>query len=68
MLVVPCDVREVVQIGDSISIRVLEVFDDHVRLGDTTPSQVPEYQEHTLYVADAVEDGQSEDVFELVET
>lgn len=68
MLVVPCDVRDVVRIGDSVSIVVLEVFDDHVRLGVTSPGQTPAYQEHTLYLADAMCDEPSEDVFELVGT
>lgn len=68
MHVVSCDVRDVLQIGDSVCIQVLEVGDDHVRLGVTSPDQVPEYQEHTLYVADALIDEQSEDVFELVGT
>ncbi len=68
MLVVPCDVRDVVRIGDSVSIVVLEVFDDHIRLGVTSTDQVPEYQEHLLYVADAICDEPAEDVFELVET
>lgn len=68
MLVVSCDVRDVLQIGDSVSIQVLEVGDDHVRLGVTSPDQVPEYQERTLYVSSDVIDEQSEDVFELVGT
>jgi carbon storage regulator CsrA len=68
MLVVSCDVRNVVQIGDSVSIQVLEVGDDHVRLGVTSPDQIPRYQEHTLYIARDVIDEPSEDVFELVGT
>lgn len=68
MLVVSCDVRDVLQIGNSVSIQVLEVGDDHVRLGVTSPDQIPEYQEHTLYVASDVIDEPSEDVFELVGT
>ncbi|MBA3314245.1 MAG: carbon storage regulator [Planctomycetota bacterium] len=68
MLVVPCDVQDVVRIGDSVSVVVLEVFDDHVRLGVTSADQVPEYQEHTLYVAGAVSDEHSDDICELVGT
>lgn len=68
MLVVSCDVRDVLQIGDSVSIQVLEVGDDHVRLGVTSPDQIPEYQEHILYVACDVIDEPSEDVVELVGT
>jgi carbon storage regulator CsrA len=68
MLVVSCDVRDILQIGETISIQVLEVGDDHVRVGVTSPEQIPEYQEHTLYVSDALTDEQSEDVFELVGT
>jgi len=68
MLVVSCDVRDVLQIGESVRIQVLEVGDDHVRLGVTSPDQVPEYREHTLYVANDVIDEPSEDAFELVGT
>lgn len=68
MLVVSCDVRDVLQIGDAVSIQVLEVGDGHVRLGVTDPRQVPEYQEHTLSIAGDVIDEPSQDVFELVGT
>ena len=66
MHVVTCDVRDVLQIGDSVSIKILEVGDDHVRLGVTSPDQNPEYQEHTLRLTGELIDEESEDVFELV--
>ena len=53
MLVIPCRVRDELEIGDSISVVVLEVAGDHVRLGVTSPDQVPTYQEQTVYLSES---------------
>lgn len=36
-------------IGEDIVVTVLEVGEDHVRLGITSPGRTPEYREETLY-------------------
>jgi sRNA-binding carbon storage regulator CsrA len=51
-VVFSCGVRDEVRIGQSVSIVVLEVAEDHVRLGVTSPNQVPEYQEQVIYLTD----------------
>jgi hypothetical protein len=44
-------VEESLMIGDDISVTVLEICEDHVRLGITRLSDVPDYWEQTLYLA-----------------
>ncbi|MGC1273178.1 MAG: carbon storage regulator [Planctomycetaceae bacterium] len=51
-VVISCQAQDEVRIGDSVGIVVLEVTESHVRLGITSPHQVPEYQEQIIYVAD----------------
>jgi sRNA-binding carbon storage regulator CsrA len=53
MIEIACRVRDEVRIGESVRVVVLEVSDDHVRLGITSPHQVPEYQEQVIYLRDA---------------
>ncbi len=50
MHVVACHVRDELRIGESIRVAVLEVSDDRVRLGITSPFQNPEYQEQVIFV------------------
>ena len=58
-VVFSCGVQDELWIGDSVSIVVLEVAEDHVRLGVTSPHQVPEYQEQVIYLRDD-EDGETD--------
>ena len=58
-VVISCQVRDEVRIGDSVGIVVLEVTESHVRLGITSPDQVPEYQEQIISVADGF-DGETD--------
>jgi sRNA-binding carbon storage regulator CsrA len=51
-VVISCQVRDEVRIGDSVGVVVLEVTESHVRLGITSPDQFPEYQEQIVYVTD----------------
>lgn len=53
MHIFSCRVRDKVRIGNSMSVVVLDVAGDHVRLGVTTPGQIPEYQEEVIYLADS---------------
>ena len=55
-VVFSCGVQDEVRIGDSVSIVILEVAEDHVRLGVTSPHQVPEYQEQVIYLRDEFAD------------
>jgi len=59
-VVISCQVQDEVRIGDSVGIVILEVADNHVRLGITSPHQVPEYQEQVVYLTDA-SDEQADD-------
>lgn len=52
MHVISCRVRDEVCIGDSVRITVLEVGQDRIRLGVTSPHQFPEYQEQVVYLGD----------------
>ena len=49
-VVISCRVQDEVRIGETVSFMVLEVAEDHVRLGITSPDQVPEYQEQVIYL------------------
>lgn len=42
-------VNEGVVIGDDIHVTVLDIFNDHVRLGISSPNETPSYWEQTLY-------------------
>lgn len=52
MHVISCRVQDELLIGDETRVTVLEVGDDHVLLGITSPYQIPEYQEQVLYLSD----------------
>lgn len=54
-VVISCQVQDEVRIGDSVGIVILEVADNHVRLGITSPHQVPEYQEQVVYLTDTAD-------------
>lgn len=56
MHVLSCRVRDEVLIGDAVRIQILEVAEDHVRLGVHSPDQVPEYQEQIIYLTDLAGD------------
>ena len=58
MHLISCGVWDEVCIGDEIRVAILEVADDRIRLGITSPHQFPEYQEQVIYLDD--EDGESE--------
>lgn len=64
MHVLSCGIRDKVLIGDEVCIEVLEVAEDHVRIGVHSPDQYPEYQEQVLYVSD-ITDGESAEEFSL---
>ena len=55
MHVISCRVRDEICVGDSVRIAVLEVAEDRIRLGVTSPGQFPEYQEQVIYITDAAE-------------
>jgi hypothetical protein len=42
-------------IGDDIHVTVLDIHEDHVRLGISSPNDFPSYWEQTLYVDDTAE-------------
>ncbi|HEX6986648.1 MAG TPA: carbon storage regulator [Planctomycetaceae bacterium] len=68
-VVISCRVQDEVRIGDSVNIVILEVAEDHVRLGVTSPHQVPEYQEQIVYLTgdgDEETDGTAEAGRQLV--
>jgi sRNA-binding carbon storage regulator CsrA len=54
--VISCRVRDELVIGEETRVTVLEVGDDHVLLGITSPHQVPEYQEQVVYLSDSADD------------
>lgn len=43
-------VDEGVVIGDDLQVTVLEVHDDHVRLGFSRPDETPSYWEENLFL------------------
>lgn len=51
MHIFSCGVQDEVRIGDSMSIVILDVASDHVRVGVRSPGQHPEYQEEILYLS-----------------
>ena len=59
-VVISCQARDEVRIGDSVGIVVLEVADTHVRLGISSPDQIPEYQEQVIYLADGLDEDADE--------
>ena len=59
MHVVSCQVRDELRIGESIRVAVLEVADDHVRLGITSPFQDPEYQEQVIFLGEDGEESET---------
>jgi len=70
MHVISCRVWDEVCIGESVRIIVLEVAEDRIRLGITSPYQFPEYQEQVVYLADGADeeaDGLAESGRHLVE-
>jgi carbon storage regulator len=50
MHVISRGVNEGLVIGDDISVTVLEVQDEFVRLGICSPNEVPAYREETVYM------------------
>ena len=50
MQVFSCQTRDEVRIGDSISVMILDVAGDHVRLGVRSPGEFPEYREEVVYL------------------
>ncbi len=57
MHVISCAESESIQIGDGLTIKVLEIHDDHVRIGITSYDGAPDscddepsYWEETLYL------------------
>jgi len=53
MLIFSRRANEGVVIGDNISVTVLEVGEDHVRLAVSSSGDSPCYEEHVLYLASA---------------
>ena len=43
-------VNEGLVIGDSMHVTVLDIHEDHVRLGISSPNDLPSYWEETLYL------------------
>jgi carbon storage regulator len=42
-------------IGDDIEVTVLEIQSDHVRLGISSPNEIPAYWEQTVYCEQSAE-------------
>lgn len=49
MQLISCRVNEGLVIDHEISVTVLDVQDDHVRLGISSPNDSPSYREETLF-------------------
>lgn len=49
MQLISCRVNEGLVIDNEISVTVLDVQDDHVRLGISSPNDSPSYREETLF-------------------
>jgi len=49
MQIISRQVNEGIQIGEDVSVTVLNICDDHVRLGLSSPNEQPAYWEQTLY-------------------
>ena len=49
MQIISRGVNEGLIIGDRIFVKVLDVQEDHVRLGISSPNDCPSYWEETLY-------------------
>jgi len=49
MQVMTCRVNEGLIVGENISVTVLDIFEDHVRLGISSPNAQPSYWEQMLY-------------------
>ncbi len=45
--------NESVEIGDDVTVTVLEIGYEHVRLGISCPSHDPEYWEQTLFTEES---------------
>ena len=50
MLVITCQEKENLVIGDNLKVEVVKVSDDRVLLGFTSPDQFPSYWEEELYL------------------
>ena len=48
-----CGVDDGLAIGDNMKITVLEVHDDHVRLGISSTGSEPSYREESVYLTGA---------------
>lgn len=57
MHVISCRVRDEVCIGEDVRIVVLEVTEERIRLGITSPYQFPEYQEEVIYLMGGPDQG-----------
>ena len=68
MHVISCRVQDELRIGETVSIVVLEVADDHIRLGITSPHQEPEYQEQVVFLAGEAEPGLALGILPLQDT
>ena len=49
-------VNEGLVIGDDIHVTVLDIHNDHVRLGISSPHEFPSYWEQTLYIEEGEQD------------
>lgn len=55
MKIVTREVDDVIMIGEDIEVTILEVHEDHVRLGITSPRENPSYWEEIVYCEQADE-------------
>ena len=53
MQIITRQVNEGVVIGDNIHVTVLDICDNQVRLGISSPNECPSYWEQTLYWEEA---------------
>ena len=51
MRVVTCQEKDELVIGENIHVEVVEIFENRVRLGFSSPDQEPSYWEQELYLA-----------------
>ncbi len=50
MQVISCAENESIEIGEHLTVQVVEIHDDHVRIGITSTDESPSYREEILYL------------------
>ena len=53
MVVLTCSENDCLHIGDDVTVEILEVCDEFIRLGISTVEPIPGYTEQTVYLKSA---------------